>query len=173
VACPPGAGAASAMRGKIRRRARASHVCTRSMACTRKFRARPQLHEATMGTQRCVGMRLARNLRISRPGGGGGPANGERGCAGGGGRYFLPPTLPPPPRITSGPGTLTPPLTVCGRPGKRAGCGPAASFRAGRSPWKGGPNGGGRSGGPSASPLVPHNLHMVFPIGSQNLIRSL
>jgi len=26
----------------------------------------------------------------------------------------------------------------------------------------------GRKGGPSASPLVPHNLHMGFPIGSQS-----
>jgi len=79
------------------------------------------------------------------------PASGERVCAGG--RHSLPSALPAPPRSNSGPGTLTPPLTVRGRPGTTAGCGPAASCRAVRSPRTGGPSGGGRSG-TACSPIM-------------------
>jgi len=56
VAFPPRAGATSAMRGKRRSRARASHVCSSSIACSRHVRARAQLEEAAMGTQRNVGI---------------------------------------------------------------------------------------------------------------------
>jgi len=54
VAFPPRAGTASAMRGKRRRRARVSRVCSRSTACSRQVRARAQLEEAVMGTVRSV-----------------------------------------------------------------------------------------------------------------------
>jgi len=56
VAFPPRAAAASASRGKRRRRARASHVCSRSTACSRQVRARAQLEEAAMSTLRSVGI---------------------------------------------------------------------------------------------------------------------
>jgi len=71
VACPPGAGAASAMRGKIRRRSSVQFVAP----------------------------------------------------------------------------------SVRGRPGTSAGCGPATSCRAGRSPWTNGTNEGGRSG-TAGSPIL-------------------
>jgi len=55
VAFPPRAGVASAMRGKIRRLARASHVCSRPKACRRQVRAWAQLEEAAMGTRSAWG----------------------------------------------------------------------------------------------------------------------
>jgi len=70
VSFPLRAVAASAMRGKRRSRARASHVCSRSTACSRHVRARAQLEEAAMGTRRSVGTCVASRLRMSRPGGG-------------------------------------------------------------------------------------------------------
>jgi len=69
VAVPPRAGVASAMRGKMRSRARTSHVWSRSRACRRQVRALAQLEEAAMGTRRCVGICVASSWRMSRPGG--------------------------------------------------------------------------------------------------------
>jgi len=82
VAFPPRAGAASATRGKRRRRARASHVCSRSTACSRQVRARAKLEEAAMGTLCCLGICVAISRTISKPWGWR-PGSGERVCAGG------------------------------------------------------------------------------------------
>jgi len=145
LAFPPRAVASSAMRGKRRRRARASHVCLRSTAYSRQVRARAQQEEAAIGTLRSVGICEASKLRIT--GTGGGRTGQWRTCLRRGGGRSSPPQGPPaPPRSTSAPGTLTPPPTVRGRPGTPAGCGPAASCRAGRSLRTGGPSGGGRPG---------------------------
>jgi len=55
LAIPSRTGATSAMQGKRRRCARASHVCWRPTACSRQDRARAQLEKAAMGTLRSVG----------------------------------------------------------------------------------------------------------------------
>jgi len=82
VALPPRAGAAGAMPANRRRRARVSHVCSRSMACSRHVSARAHVEEAAMGTVRNVEIRVSSRSTRSRPAGRG-PTSGERACAGG------------------------------------------------------------------------------------------
>jgi len=82
VALPPIAGASRAMRGNERRRARVSHVCSRSRACSRQVSARAHVDADAMGTLRSVGIRVPSRCTRSRPAGRG-PASGERACAGG------------------------------------------------------------------------------------------
>jgi len=74
-------GAARGMRGNRRRRARVSHVCPRSRACSRQVSARVHVEEAAMGTLRSVGILVPSRCPRSRPAGRG-PASGERTCAG-------------------------------------------------------------------------------------------
>jgi len=85
VALPPRAGAARAMRGNRRRRARVSHVCSRSRACSRQVSDWAHVEEAAMGTLRSVKIRVSSRCTRSMPAGRG-PASGEHACAGGGGR---------------------------------------------------------------------------------------
>jgi len=54
VAFPPRVGAADAMSVKLRRRALASYVCSRSAVCSRLVRARAQLKQVAKGTLRSV-----------------------------------------------------------------------------------------------------------------------
>jgi len=84
VALPPRAGAARAMRGNRRRRARVSHVCSRSRACSRQVSDWAHVEEAAMGTLRSVKIRVSSRCTRSMPAGRG-PASGEHACAGGGG----------------------------------------------------------------------------------------
>jgi len=82
----------------------------------------------------------------------------------GGGGGFPPQGPPEPPRSSSGAGHLDPPPTVRGRPGTQAGCGPAASCRAGRILWTGGPSGGvrpGTAGSPSRWVRPPRGARTV------------
>jgi len=67
VALPARARAARAMRGNMRRRARVSHVCSRSRACSRQVSARAHVEEAAMGTLRSVEIRVP--SRCSQPSG--------------------------------------------------------------------------------------------------------
>jgi len=83
VALPPSAGAARAMRGNRRRRARVTHVPSRSRACSRQVSARAHVEEAAMGALRCVEILVPSRCTRSRPAGRG-PASGERAFAGGG-----------------------------------------------------------------------------------------
>jgi len=71
------------MQGNRGRRARVSHVCSRSRACSRQVSARAHVEEAATGTLRSVGIRVPSNCTRSRPAGRG-AASGERVCAGGG-----------------------------------------------------------------------------------------
>jgi len=81
VVFPPRTGAASAIRGKSQRRARATHVFSGSVACSRQVRARAPLEEAAMCSMRSVRICLASSWRISKPWGGS-PDSGQRVCAG-------------------------------------------------------------------------------------------
>jgi len=77
VALPPLAGAARAMRGNRRMRARVSHICYRSRACSRQVSALEHVEEPAMGTLRSVEIRVPSRCTRSRPAGRG-PASGER-----------------------------------------------------------------------------------------------
>jgi len=70
------------MRGNKRKRARVSHVCSQSRACSRQVSARAHVDEAAMGTLRSVGIRVPNSCTRSRPAGRG-PASGELACSGG------------------------------------------------------------------------------------------
>jgi len=109
VAIQPRAGAASAIRGKRRRRARASHVCSGSAVCSRQVRARAQVEEAAMVTLRSLGSCVASSWRMSRPWG---AARTAVNVFAPWGRSSLPRGPPALPRSTTGSGTLPQPLTA-------------------------------------------------------------
>jgi len=80
--CRPVRGRRGQCGGNKRRRARVSHVYSRSRACSRQVSARAHVEEAAMGTLRNVGIRVPNRCTRSRPAGRG-AASGERVCAGG------------------------------------------------------------------------------------------